>query len=405
MGNKSSSVQRNLPNDVKKIVCVHLFNDFSGSPLILSEVIKGLGKEGFQIDLFTSAGTKGFLSNLNVNYKKIPYRFYQNILLRIVFLFYSQFILFLKILKYKDQKVVIYINTLLPFGAALAGKLIGKPVVYHVHESSLKPAIFKNFLKTIASRTASDSIFVSNWLKETEQLAKVPATVVYNGLSDEFIEKARKAMCCYEKSENFSCLMLSSLKEYKGVREYVELAKKLSHINFELVLNANQKNIDAFFAKAFLPSNLNIYPTAENVHPFYAKAHVVLNLSHPEQWIETFGMTLLEAMCYGLPCIGPNVGGPMEIIQDGKNGYSCDQRNQKALINYIRLLAQNKKLYRNLSDHAKSTVLNFSGAKMINGTKSILGKYFPTTSNLKLNSSSNSNQKIVTTQSRQRESV
>lgn len=40
--------------------------------------------------------------------------------------------------------------------------------------------------------------------------------------------------------------------------------------------------------------------------------------------VETFGMTILEAMAYGIPAIVLNVGEPMEIVSDGYNGYCID---------------------------------------------------------------------------------
>lgn len=36
-----------------------------------------------------------------------------------------------------QKDVVFYINTLLPVGPALAGRLMGKRVVYHYHENAL----------------------------------------------------------------------------------------------------------------------------------------------------------------------------------------------------------------------------------------------------------------------------
>ena len=137
MGEQSKGFQRGIPGPVKKLVCVHLLNDFSGSPLVFSTCIKGLRKLGYSCDLHTCGGRKGFLSDLDINYYYFPYQFIQNPIFRAAALLFSQVVLFFKLLRYKDEKVVFYVNTLLPFGAALAGKFLGKPVVYHIHESSV----------------------------------------------------------------------------------------------------------------------------------------------------------------------------------------------------------------------------------------------------------------------------
>src|SRR4051812_48801243 len=108
----------------KKIVCVHLLNDFSGSPLVLSMVIKGLLKSGNEVELITSGG-EGFLSNLDVKYNYVNYSFHNNKWIRLFRFFKAQFALFFKVLAYRNTEVQLYINTLLPCGAALAGKFTG----------------------------------------------------------------------------------------------------------------------------------------------------------------------------------------------------------------------------------------------------------------------------------------
>ena len=50
-----------------------------------------------------------------------------------------------------------------------------------------------------------------------------------------------------------------------------------------------------------------------------SKASVCLNLSQQPDWVETFGLTIWEALTQGTPVIVPDVGGPLEII-DNKCG-------------------------------------------------------------------------------------
>ena len=349
-------------NPTKKVTFIHLFNDYSGSPLVLSNVVRGIQGYGYSCKVITSGNSEGFLSNIEgVNYDFFNYRFNANKYIRLVLFFWSQIILFFKIWNNRKDKSIIYINTLLPFGAALAARLSGQKVIYHVHEISLKPLILKRFLKWIARISSSYSIYVSEHLRTTEKLQNVKGATIHNALSDIFKETAddykseRNA-----KSEAFTVLMLCSLKAYKGVNEFVNLAEKLPHINFTMVINSDQESIDEYFKNIKITNNLKIFSSQKNVHPFYQKSHIVLNLSHPEQWVETFGMTILEGMYYGLPCIAPPVGGPTEIVENAVNGFLIDQRNLDDIAQKIIALSQDKMLYQQFSQNASKRSLDFN---------------------------------------------
>jgi L-malate glycosyltransferase len=126
-------------------------------------------------------------------------------------------------------------------------------------------------------------------------------------------------------------LMVCSLKAYKGINEFVNLAKINSNLNFEMVINETQMKIDKYFTSFNLSANLKIFPKQLNVHPFYQRADVVLNLTRVDLLNETFGLTVIEAMAYGLPVIVPTIGGIAELVQDGVNGFKVDSRNTTEL--------------------------------------------------------------------------
>lgn len=347
---------------MKKIICVHLFNDYSGSPLVLSTAIRSFMVEGLAVEVVTSGSGIGFLSDISgVKYRPFKYRFFENKVLRLLALLWAQVAMFCRVLLHAKGDTVVYVNTLLPFGAALAGKLLGKKVVYHLHETTVNPPALKGFLRKMANTCASEAVYVSNFLMEQEALPGVPSKVVYNCLSPDFIEKA-EAYLAQKPSKDwpFTVLMLCSLKEYKGVNEFVQLAGQLPDFRFVMVLNSDADAVSAFFRSTNIPENLVIFPAQQNVHSFYQEAHLVLNLSHPEKWIETFGMTLLEAMSYGLPVIAPPVGGPVELVKDGHNGYKMDQRNIQVMAQKVAAIREHPGLYDRMSANASAFAAQFS---------------------------------------------
>ena len=350
----------------KKIIFAHLLNDYSGSPKVLSQVIKTMQKNGYDVELFTGKSEDGFLSALTPHHHQYFYKRFENKYLTLVTFMLSQVSLFFKVLKYKDEDVVIYVNTLLPFGAALAGKLIKKDVYYHIHETSISPAVFKKFLRYMVSLTASKIFFVSKSLEKSESFEGISQEVIYNAVSNDFIGKAQEHSYEFKRDGIFNILMICSLKAYKGVYEFIDIAHKCSKnvdIKSTLLLNADQDEIDLYFKEIAIPKNMTIVSCQKDVVPFYKNASLVMNLSRVDQWVETFGLTIVEAMAFGIPVIVPPVGGPAEIVEDAKEGYVVSSYKTDDIASIILELSTNKEKCLVLSTNARKRVSDFDEEK------------------------------------------
>jgi len=61
-------------------------------------------------------------------------------------------------------------------------------------------------------------------------------------------------------------------------------------------------------------------------------------------WEEPFGRAVVEAMAMGVPVVATDVGGPTEVMQDGREGYLREPRNAPAWAHAVRLLADSPAL-------------------------------------------------------------
>lgn len=80
---------------------------------------------------------------------------------------------------------------------------------------------------------------------------------------------------------------------------------------------------------------------------------------------EAFGQTTVEAMLCGTPCVGFPTGGIKEIIEDGINGYLCDEISVESLRNTIIKYIDTKNLF-NRDLIAKNAKENYSLDKYTN---------------------------------------
>lgn len=344
---------------------VHLLNDYSGSPRVLSQTINALQQSGADCTLHVGSSGHGVLDELQVRTCRFTYKRFDNRWLTLLAYAGSQVALFFSLLRQVRPGSVVLVNTMLPFGAALAARLRGAKVVYHVHETSIRPALLKAFLRRVIAACANKVIYVSNYLQAREGVAGVPSVTVYNGLAEGFQQQAMATPYQHLHDGRFNVLMLASLKGYKGVDEFIAMATALaddSRLQFTLVLNASPQEVDAYFAGKVLPQNLVLSPASAEVAKFYRHASLVLNLSHVDGWVETFGLTILEAMAFGIPTIVPPVGGPVELVSDGVEGYQIDSKDQEQLVRTVAHLSQDPQVCQAMSEHARMKAGEFSTA-------------------------------------------
>lgn len=333
-----------------RVIAAHLLNDYSGSPKVLMQLLKGWTKNNVETHLFTCSGREGFLSNIpNVDNHYYWYQFAKNPFVRLAFLTISQLLLACKLFFFLKKSDVLYVNTVLPFGAGIVGKIKGCKVIYHIHETSMKPLLLKKFLFGVARWSASEVVYVSNFLA-TQEPTSNKKKVLYNVLEKSFVDHANLTISSDKKAPII--LMICSLKAYKGVNDFLSLAKLNPQFTFKLVVNASQNEINNFFINESIPTNLEVYPTQKNTHPFYQEAAILVNLSDVNLWVETFGLTILEGMAYGLPTIVPPIGGVVELVDEGKNGYLIDSKNHNLISEKLNDLLNNTALYNSMSQSA-----------------------------------------------------
>jgi len=358
---------------LKRVIVFHSLNDFSGSPNVLSSVIRGLISRGFKLDLYTSALSGGYLSGINgVNYHKVSYQFTRNktvTLLRFIISQIRYFFISLQYIGHKD--VIFYINTIMPFGATLAARLIRKRVIYHVHENPVRKNLIHKIALSIMLRCAHKAIFVSEYLFNSYRMEAERKILVYNALIPDFTAISGKHKMVYKNPQII--MMASSLKIFKGINVFLELAAKLPDYHFLLALNAHDSDMNKYFKRKIIPQNMEILSGTNDLHPLYKKANLVVNLSLPNLCIESFGLTILEAMSYGIPVIVPPAGGITELVEDGINGYKVDPVDLESLIKRITWILSDEERYFLLSSNSRLMAKKFSYTNMINKIEQALG--------------------------------
>jgi L-malate glycosyltransferase len=346
-----------------KIIFVHLHNDFSGSPVVLLSVIKAfeLRLKG-SIGLYVGSSVRGVLDCTSIPKTNYGYRLYKNKLLRLWCYLLSQIFLLCKLAL--DPKInrntIIYVNTVLPVGAMFYGWLTNKKVICHVHELPFASSKIYKLLFKLTFYFANKIIVVSTY--QRDQLANYGKTMITipNCLADTQPKTASVKKRNTHKKMNI--LFVGSLRKYKGIDQFVSLANEFcddERFEFRMVLNGEKYEIKNYIASHHHLENLSIQGPCSKMESNYIWSDLVVNFSLPGQWVETFGLTLLEGMQFGRPVIAPLIGGHTDFVKDGINGFLIDASDIHGLKKALNDMQLNNKLYFGLAKEAKKTAALF----------------------------------------------
>ena len=160
---------------------------------------------------------------------------------------------------------------------------------------------------------------------------------------------------------NKTIISVGRLDEGKKIDEAIEIFSKINN-NFKFIIvgdGAEKDKLNNLIIEKHLEKRVELvgYKTNSEVINLLSNADIFIMTSISEG----LPMVLLEAMSVGVPCIAYDTGnGITDIITNSKNGFVIKNRNSSLFVKKIKMMMEDKKLLKNMSNNAINTAENYS---------------------------------------------
>lgn len=249
--------------------------------------------------------------------------------------------------------------------------------------SSIKQFICRRIFQK--SLDVSDAVwFVSHAGKiSCNKLYKVDdskSKVIYNGISPEFFRKAservseRASEHPIKYGKPYNITYIGRLEHIKGVNLLIGAFAAVCleyDVRLSIVGDGTERDkLEALVRNLNIEDKVTFYGQQIDIHPYLSDASIFV---YPSTCEEVFGISIIEAMAYGLPCIANNVGGIPEIIKDGENGFLTKEPTEEQIAFLIKKVIgmYESGEIESLSRNARDTAQRFS---VVNTCRSIEGE-------------------------------
>jgi glycosyltransferase involved in cell wall biosynthesis len=247
-------------------------------------------------------------------------------------------------------------------GIALsAARVSGAAKVVHVRDclpSGLLSTATMRLIASAATTVVANSRYTASSVRALAPDARLE--VVYNAVDLERfdpqrIDRAGARVALGDAGGRLLLGVVAQLSPWKGQDTAVEALRLLCEqgVDAHLLLIGSAKfvaratrfdneayvaRLRALVADAGIEDRVSWLGEREDVPDLMRALDVLLLPS----WEEPFGRTLIEAMALGVPVISTNVGGPPEILEDGREGYLLAPRDPVAWAAAIRRIADSE---------------------------------------------------------------
>lgn len=345
---------------MKNILFVHSSAELYGSDKSLLYLAQNLNKEKYKITIILPCNGPlveklSVLEGVEIIIFEVAILRRKNLsvrgILQYLNAFGASFFYLRKLIKMKNIDIV-YTNVSVAFPGAIAAKSCGKKSIWHIREiiKNDKERAVISFIVNLFS-----DIIIANSKATALSITKnqKKCRVVYNAVetSETFVEHT---------DENLITIgMAGRINRWKGQTLFVDMAEQI-HQKFP-----NTKFLiagTAYQGEEFLEDNLKNYIAGKNLDSCVVLLGQVLDMDSfyqsldifvlPSTQPEPFGLVVIEAMEKKLPVVATNHGGPVEIIENGVDGFLVDFKENNEMVSVISDLVPDWKLRQKIGDNA-----------------------------------------------------
>lgn len=167
------------------------------------------------------------------------------------------------------------------------------------------------------------------------------------------------------KLNNKKLISVGRLSPEKGYMDLLKVFNKLHSIDSKYTLDIIGDGILMDDMKEYIKNNnlskcvyLHGFKSKEFIEEKLLDSSIYLMCSYTE----SFGIVLIEAMSFGVPCIAfDSAEGACEVIENCQNGFLISDRNIDAMIDKIIYLTDNKSIREKMGNLAAKSVEKYTG--------------------------------------------
>jgi len=367
-----------LKNSINKILVAHSSNDNYGASKILILVLELLIKKGYQVHLLLPSNgplnenkivKKTTVKIIKMGIFRRKYLNFFGLINRVFFIIKSSF--YLRNYIIKNNIDFVYVNTSTLISPVIASKITRKNNLIHVHEIPAKSKIYSKFLVIFFNVFCDKFICVSKsvtefWLKKG--IIKNKLKTITNG----FIFKNPKSKSLNDQKIIFTSI--SRIIPYKGhiflIDLFHKLCKENNKINLQIIGDTLPQYKNYIEKLKLMVRSIGLEDKIKFLG-FKNDIKFILNNSnffiHTPILPDPFPTVIFEAIESKTPVITNNLGGGIEILNNGINGLIIENKSVLNSCNKILDFIDNKTLQKENVNNAFDYVCeNFSLEKFEN---------------------------------------